>query len=187
MIGNWVASGAGRLGAADHRHSFGCVRIPSGSGSSFSRPSLPGLYSLAVLLYRKMSVHYLLTNQRFIHESGFFRRVTNRIEVLDMDDISFEQALVERMLGVGTIRILSSDRLESRSAAPRHRKRRRNLQPPRQHPAHRTPQTGIAYREYLAPGEFTGSASRNDFPSRFFSKNAMVGLATLAPRVFTGG
>jgi hypothetical protein len=71
---------------------------------------LPGLYSLAVLIYRRMSVHYLLTNQRFIHESGFLRRITNRIEVLDMDDISFEQTLIERMLGVGTIRILSSDR-----------------------------------------------------------------------------
>jgi uncharacterized membrane protein YdbT with pleckstrin-like domain len=70
----------------------------------------PGAYSLAVLIYRKMSVHYLLTNQRFIHESGFFRRVTNRIEVLDMDDVSFEQSLVGRMFGVGTIRILSSDR-----------------------------------------------------------------------------
>ena len=62
-----------------------------------------------MLLYRKMSVHYLLTNQRFIHESGFLRRVTNRIEVLDMDDIAFEQTLLERMFGVGTIRILSSD------------------------------------------------------------------------------
>jgi uncharacterized membrane protein YdbT with pleckstrin-like domain len=54
-------------------------------------------------------VRYLLTNQRFMHESGVLRRITNRIEVLDMDDITFEQGLVERMLGVGSIRVHSSD------------------------------------------------------------------------------
>ncbi len=71
---------------------------------------LPWLYSLAVLCYRRMSVHYLLTTQRFIHESGILRRVNNRIEVLDMDDITFEQGLFERLTGVGTIRIMSHDR-----------------------------------------------------------------------------
>jgi membrane protein YdbS with pleckstrin-like domain len=70
---------------------------------------LPGLYYLVELLYRKLSVRYLLTNQRFMHESGVLRRITNRIEVLDMDDITFEQGLVERMLGVGSIRVHSSD------------------------------------------------------------------------------
>jgi uncharacterized membrane protein YdbT with pleckstrin-like domain len=71
---------------------------------------LPWLYSFAVLCYRRLSVHYLLTTQRFIHESGILRRVNNRIEVLDMDDITFEQGLFERLTGVGTIRILSHDR-----------------------------------------------------------------------------
>jgi uncharacterized membrane protein YdbT with pleckstrin-like domain len=108
MIGNWVASGLGglvliiiaMLWLGSHRFWFWLFILAA---------FLPGLYNLAVLLYRKMSVHYLLTNQRFIHESGFLRRVTNRIEVLDMDDIAFEQGLVERMIGVGTIRIHSSD------------------------------------------------------------------------------
>jgi hypothetical protein len=36
--------------------------------------------------------------------------VTDRIEVIDVDDVSCEQGIVERMLGVGTIRIQSSDR-----------------------------------------------------------------------------
>jgi hypothetical protein len=52
----------------------------------------------------------LLTTQRFIHESGILRRVNNRIEVLDIDDITFEQGLFERLTGVGTIRIMSHDR-----------------------------------------------------------------------------
>jgi hypothetical protein len=52
----------------------------------------------------------MLTNQRFIHESGILRRVSDRIEVLDMDDITFEQGIIERLVGVGTIRVMSSDR-----------------------------------------------------------------------------
>ena len=70
---------------------------------------LPWLYHFAVLCYRRMSVRYLLTTQRFIHERGILRRVTDRIEVLDMDDITFEQGLLERLMGVGTIRIASHD------------------------------------------------------------------------------
>ncbi|MHC4175963.1 MAG: PH domain-containing protein [Planctomycetota bacterium] len=68
------------------------------------------LYQFFVMKYRQWSVRYRLTSQRFIHETGILRRVTDRIEVIDMDDITFEQALLERFVGVGTIRITSSDR-----------------------------------------------------------------------------
>ena len=71
---------------------------------------LPWLYCFVLLCYRRMSVHYLLTTQRFVHESGILRRVTDRIEVIDIDDITFEQGPLERLLGVGTIRVSSSDR-----------------------------------------------------------------------------
>ena len=71
---------------------------------------LPWLYCFLLLSYRRMSVHYLLTTQRFVHESGILRRVTDRIEVIDIDDITFEQRPLERLLGTGTIRVSSSDR-----------------------------------------------------------------------------
>jgi membrane protein YdbS with pleckstrin-like domain len=71
---------------------------------------LPWIYNQIRLLYRRMSVRYVLTNQRFIHESGILRRVTDRIEVIDIDDITFEQGPMERMVSVGKIRIASSDR-----------------------------------------------------------------------------
>jgi membrane protein YdbS with pleckstrin-like domain len=61
------------------------------------------------LVYRRLNIHYRLTNQRFFHEHGILRRVTDRIEVIDMDDITFEQGVIERMAGVGNIRIASSD------------------------------------------------------------------------------
>jgi uncharacterized membrane protein YdbT with pleckstrin-like domain len=65
-----------------------------------------------------MSVSYRLTTQRFIHELGLLRRVNNRIELLDMDDITFEQGLLERLVGVGTIRIGSSDRTDPELVLP---------------------------------------------------------------------
>jgi hypothetical protein len=67
-------------------------------------------YNLVMLGYRRMSVRYLLTNQRFIHELGLLRRVIDRIEVIDMDDVSFEQGVFDRIACVGTIRLMSSDR-----------------------------------------------------------------------------
>ena len=67
-------------------------------------------YSVAVLLYRRLSVRYRLTTQRFFHEKGILRHVTDRIEVIDMDDITFEQSLIQRMVNVGRIHITSSDR-----------------------------------------------------------------------------
>jgi membrane protein YdbS with pleckstrin-like domain len=64
----------------------------------------------ARLAARKLGVRYRLTSQRFFHESGILRRVTDRIEVIDFDDITNVQGLLERMAGVGRIKITSSDR-----------------------------------------------------------------------------
>lgn len=67
--------------------------------------------ALAVfLLVQKLNVHYELTDQRLIHRSGILLRRTDRIELIDMDDVSHEQGLIERFFGVGTIEIASSDR-----------------------------------------------------------------------------
>jgi uncharacterized membrane protein YdbT with pleckstrin-like domain len=63
----------------------------------------------AYYLIARLSVEYSLSTQRFIHKSGLLRRVTNRIAVIDIDDVTYEQGLFERMYGVGTIKLLSSD------------------------------------------------------------------------------
>jgi uncharacterized membrane protein YdbT with pleckstrin-like domain len=63
----------------------------------------------AFLLYERMSVEYTLTNQRFIHKHGLVRRITDRIETIDINDVRYEQGPIERMFGVGTIRLLSND------------------------------------------------------------------------------
>ena len=63
-----------------------------------------------MLLYRKMNVQYKLTTQRFIHQSGILTRVSDRIEVIDIDDVTYHQGVIERMVGVGSIKITSSDK-----------------------------------------------------------------------------
>jgi hypothetical protein len=108
MLGGWVLSGCVSvvlllIGIIWVREAFWWVMLVVGM-------LLPWLYFLSVLSYRRISVHYTLSTQRFIHERGFFNRVNDRIELLDVDDITFEQKLWERIVGVGTLRIASHDR-----------------------------------------------------------------------------
>ncbi len=67
------------------------------------------LYLFGLMFYRKWSVQYELTDQRLIHRVGILSRQTYRIELLDVDDVSFKQGFIERMAGVGSILITSSD------------------------------------------------------------------------------
>lgn len=62
-----------------------------------------------VVWYRRLTVRYRLTNFRFFHETGLLNRVRNRIEVIDINDVTLQQKLIERMFNVGTIHIQSSD------------------------------------------------------------------------------
>ena len=62
-----------------------------------------------VLFYRRLTVHYRLTSYRFFTETGLLARVANRIQAIDIDDVTTEQGPIERMLGVGTITIRARD------------------------------------------------------------------------------
>lgn len=67
-------------------------------------------YQFLVLMARRSGVYYRLTDQRFIHQLGVLRRVTDRIDLIDVNDITFEQGLIDRLSGTGTIHIASKDR-----------------------------------------------------------------------------
>lgn len=71
---------------------------------------LTWIYVAGLLAYRKLGVYYELTTQRFIHKSGVLKRTSDRLEVIDIDDVTYSQGLIQRMVNVGTIRISSSDR-----------------------------------------------------------------------------
>lgn len=67
------------------------------------------LYLGLVFAYRKLSRKYELSTQRFKHRSGIFTQMSDRIELIDIDDVTCRQGIVQAMLGVGTILIDSSD------------------------------------------------------------------------------
>lgn len=73
---------------------------------------------LAKYFYLRFSQHYTLSSQRFTHMRGLLWRQTDRIEVIDIDDVSFTQGPVERMFGIGTVRITSSDQSHPELALP---------------------------------------------------------------------
>jgi len=64
---------------------------------------------LVTLLYRRLCVDYTLTTQRFLHKRGLLRRVANQILLVDIDDVAYEQGLLERLVNVGTITLHSND------------------------------------------------------------------------------
>jgi membrane protein YdbS with pleckstrin-like domain len=73
-----------------------------------------GLWLLLWLAIRRLSLEYALTTHQLTHREGLLRRVTNRIETIDIDDVTHEQNLVERFLGVGSILVVSSDKSHPR-------------------------------------------------------------------------
>lgn len=64
---------------------------------------------VGIYAFRRLGQHYELTTQRFIHQNGVFVRKTDRIEVIDIEDVSYTQGIVQRMLGVGSITISGRD------------------------------------------------------------------------------
>jgi membrane protein YdbS with pleckstrin-like domain len=63
------------------------------------------LYSV----YKRMSEHYRLTTHRFVVQKGILSRTDNRILLVDVDDITVHQGIVERMFNLGTITLRTTD------------------------------------------------------------------------------
>jgi membrane protein YdbS with pleckstrin-like domain len=106
MIGTWVVLGV---------LSVVLLALPafiSGMTIVHALGAIVVMWVIAVIRYasRRLGVHYQLTTQRFIHQTGILTRQTDRIEVIDIDDVSFTQGPVQRAFGVGTIRLTGSDR-----------------------------------------------------------------------------
>jgi len=106
MIGYYVLGGLGSIAILVLGFSIGS---PTGWMLLAIAAVLMWLAIAGYLAYRKLNIRYELNDRRFIHRSGILRRREDRIETIDMDDVSVEQGLLERMVGVGTITILSSD------------------------------------------------------------------------------
>jgi membrane protein YdbS with pleckstrin-like domain len=91
-------------------------------GASFAGPigwTIAGIGAVVVwaflaivILYRTVTVHYRLTTFRLFHESGLLSRKRDRIEVIDINDVTLSQGIIERMFNVGTVHISSSDKTD---------------------------------------------------------------------------
>ncbi len=66
-------------------------------------------YQFCVYAGRRFGHRYRLTPQTFFHERGLLVKSTSPIEIIRIDDITLKQTVLERLVGVGTIRILSND------------------------------------------------------------------------------
>ena len=67
------------------------------------------LCQFLLFAWRRLAHRYRLTPQTFFHEKGIVFRSTSPIEIVGIDDMAFEQTILERLFGVGTIRLLSKD------------------------------------------------------------------------------
>ena len=109
MYGTWLISAAATTAALVVMATFGGqqqIIWPIGGAAIL----IWWCFAIGIYLYRRMAVHYQLTSQRFIHEKGILVRRTDRIEVIDIEDVSVTQGIIQRMLGVGTIQLTSRDR-----------------------------------------------------------------------------
>ncbi len=109
MIGKWILCGLITL-ALLVGGIMGLAKDLSGWAILLGVTLIPWAAVALLFAYRHYYVRYQLTTQRLIHEMGILRRRIDRIETIDMDDITYEQKLLERLVGVGSIRITSSDR-----------------------------------------------------------------------------
>ena len=56
------------------------------------------------------STQYTITNQRLLTESGLFTKRVDEIDMRLIDDSHFHQGFVHRMLGIGNVTVMSTDK-----------------------------------------------------------------------------
>ncbi len=61
------------------------------------------------LAYRRLSVSYVVTSQRFLLQRGLLSQVNDRVLLIDIDDVAYKQGLIDRFVNVGTITLRSAD------------------------------------------------------------------------------
>jgi len=67
--------------------------------------------AVVIALMRIRSTLYTVTNQRVIIESGIAEKTVEDIDLRYIDETHFQQRIVDRMLGIGNVTIVSSDKV----------------------------------------------------------------------------
>jgi membrane protein YdbS with pleckstrin-like domain len=63
---------------------------------------------------RLRATRYRISNYRIDYERGILKKRIDTLELWHVDDISFEQGIVDRMFNVGSIIVISADRTNPR-------------------------------------------------------------------------
>ena len=65
---------------------------------------------LSTSVMRLRTTKYRLTNQRLVVEQGILSRTLDEVDLRTVDDSGFSQSPLERLQGIGTVWVVSSDR-----------------------------------------------------------------------------
>jgi membrane protein YdbS with pleckstrin-like domain len=63
-----------------------------------------------IAMMRLQSVQYTITNQRVMIEEGMLSKTLHEIDLRYVDDTQFSQSFMERILGIGNVTMVSSDK-----------------------------------------------------------------------------
>lgn len=70
---------------------------------------VPGLVIAWKVFYSVFSVRYRLTTQRLFIERGLLARTIDQTELIRVDDVRVHKSILDRMFGVGTVEVRSTD------------------------------------------------------------------------------
>ena len=75
----------------------------------FLAPVGIGLILLARAWYLVASTRYRLTSQRLFAQTGLIAKNLEEVELFRVKDVTLSQGVLDRLLGVGTVTVLSTD------------------------------------------------------------------------------
>jgi len=70
---------------------------------------LSGLYVLIRVVLKVYGLRYRLTTQRLFIERGLIARSIDQTELIRVDDVRVRQGVFDRIFGVGTVEVMSTD------------------------------------------------------------------------------
>jgi membrane protein YdbS with pleckstrin-like domain len=73
---------------------------------------------LGKALAQMLGARYRLTTQRLFIERGILRQTVDQTELIRVDDVRIERSIVARVLGIGSVIILSTDASDHRTVIP---------------------------------------------------------------------
>jgi len=69
-----------------------------------------GLIMMLVIYLKIKYTRYKLTDQRLVIQTGVFSRSLESVELYRIKDIKYNAGFMQRMVGIGTVKMISSDR-----------------------------------------------------------------------------